>query len=107
MLTKRLHSHYLRYSIIHLNGDDIEVRIEPLTCGNCLLSCLGNVTQNVILLMTIRTDMFAVEIELDFLISVVHTIGDLSRLLTIMAKYKGLLCVSEVSENCDRLVILI
>ena len=64
MLTKGLQSHDFRCCIIHLNGDNVKVRIEALACSDCLLSCLSNVTQNVPLLMTIRADMFAVEIEL-------------------------------------------
>ena len=45
-----------------------ETREEAIaTCSDCLLSCLGNVTQNVPLLMSIGADMFAVEIELRFL----------------------------------------
>ena len=47
-------SAFPRYlSSIHSNCDDIKVRIVALDCSDCLFSCLGNVTQNVILLKTI------------------------------------------------------
>ena len=56
-----------RCGIIDLNCDDIKVRIVALTCSDCLLSCLSNVTQNVILLKTIRADKLTVKIELSLL----------------------------------------
>ena len=64
---KRLYFYNFRCCIIYLNCDNVEVRIVPPTCSNCFLSCFSNVTQNVILLMTIRADEFAVDVKLDFL----------------------------------------
>jgi hypothetical protein len=55
VLTKRLQFHHLRYTFINTHSVNVEVRIQALTCCNCLLFCLTNECQLITHNVTIRT----------------------------------------------------